>query len=322
MASTIARKSLRMHAVRLASHLAISTRPERRLLNVTSLSSHRRVLLPSPSSRRELSVVRVKRGGMDGEGEASRPGASGAKIEEQVVVDSKKIEQVEKPDEQVAGSKKIEQEEKHGSEAEKESDDEEEEEVESRVGEWFRLSGTCSLVLHRGDITKWYKDGKTDAVVNAANERMLGGGGVDGAIHRAAGKGLFDACFKVPEVSRGVRCPVGSAVITPGFNLPVSQVIHTVGPMYYSEGDPASVLAKAYKNSASLAVKSGVKYIAFPAISCGVYGYPYDEAAEVSIKALQDSAGQLSEVHFVLFEADTYSAWLAEAEEKLERLST
>jgi O-acetyl-ADP-ribose deacetylase (regulator of RNase III) len=97
-------------------------------------------------------------------------------------------------------------------------------------------------------------------------------------------------------------------------------VIHTVGPMYYSEGHPASVLAKAYKSSVSVAVNHGVKYIAFPAISCGVYGYPYDEAAEVSVQALQDSAGQLSEVHFVLFEAGTYSAWLAEAKKKLERL--
>ena len=102
--------------------------------------------------------------------------------------------------------------------------------------------------------------------------------------------------------------------------MKVSHVIHTVGPMYYSEGDPAKVLAKAYKSSVNLAIRSGVKYIAFPAISCGVYGYPYDEAAEVSIQALQDSAGELSEVHFVLFDADTYSAWLAEAKEELERL--
>ena len=111
-----------------------------------------------------------------------------------------------------------EDEEDEGEEEEEDDDEEEEEEEEDRlrVGERFQLTGSSSLVLQRGDITKWCVDGKTDVIVNAANEMMLGGGGVDGAIHRAAGKKLLDACYKVPEVSRGVRCPVGSAVITPG----------------------------------------------------------------------------------------------------------
>lgn len=109
--------------------------------------------------------------------------------------------------------------------------------------------------------------------------------------------------------------------ILAGFKLPAAHVIHTVGPVYYIERDPASLLSEAYKNSVSLAIEKELKYIAFPAISCGVYGYPYDEAAEVSIRVLQESAGQLLEVHFVLFEAGTYAAWLAEAENKLERLS-
>lgn len=103
-----------------------------------------------------------------------------------------------------------------GDEDEEDGEEEEEEEDRFRVGERFQLAGSASLVLQRGDITKWSVDGKTDVIVNAANEMMLGGGGVDGAIHRAAGKNLLDACYKVPEVSRGVRCPVGSAVITPG----------------------------------------------------------------------------------------------------------
>lgn len=116
----------------------------------------------------------------------------------------------------VEGGKKIEQEEKFDTENGKETDDKNQEEVASVEGESFRLTGSCSLILHRGDITKWYKDGATDAIVNAANEWMLGGGGVDGAIHRAAGRELLEACKKVPEVSSGVRCPVGRAVITPG----------------------------------------------------------------------------------------------------------
>lgn len=110
-------------------------------------------------------------------------------------------------------------------------------------------------------------------------------------------------------------------IILAGFKLPASNVIHSVGPVYSSERDPASLLSEAYKNSVSLAIENELKYVAFPAISCGVYGYPYDEAAEVSIQALRESAGQLLEVHFVLFQECTYSAWLAEAEKKLERLS-
>jgi len=121
------------------------------------------------------------------------------------------------PEEQVAEeSKNVEQEERVDTEDGKKTDDKKQEEVASWEGESFRLTGSCSLVLHRGDITKWYKDGKTDAIVNAANEQMLGGGGVDGAIHRAAGRDLLEACRKVPKVLRGVRCPVGRAVITPG----------------------------------------------------------------------------------------------------------
>ena len=133
----------------------------------------------------------------------------------------------------------------------------------------------------QGDITKL----AVDAIVNAANQVMLGGGGVDGAIHRAAGKELFDACFKVPEVRPGVRCPTGEARITPGFKLPAKFVIHTVGPVYRDgqHGEPER-LANCYRNSLALAAQNGCKSVAFPCISTGVYGYPIEDAAEIAVR--------------------------------------
>ena len=122
-----------------------------------------------------------------------------------------------------------------------------------------------------------------DAIVNAANQVMLGGGGVDGAIHRTAGHELYEACLKVPEVRPGVRCPTGEARITPGFKLPAKFVIHTVGPVYRDgqHGEPEK-LAACYRNSLALAAENGCKSIAFPRISTGVYGYPIEEAAKIA----------------------------------------
>jgi O-acetyl-ADP-ribose deacetylase (regulator of RNase III) len=140
-----------------------------------------------------------------------------------------------------------------------------------------------------------------DAIVNAANERMLGGGGVDGAIHRAAGPELLAACRKVPEVSPGVRCPTGEARITPGFRLPARFVIHTVGPVWRggAHGE-ADLLANCYRNSLALARAQGLTSIAFPAISCGVYGYPIEQAAAIAVREV---AG-FSDVKLVAFGAD------------------
>ena len=123
-----------------------------------------------------------------------------------------------------------------------------------------------------------------DAIVNAANQVMLGGGGVDGAIHDAAGDELFEACLKVPEVRPGVRCPTGEARITPGFKLPAKFVIHTVGPVYRDgqHGEPEK-LASCYRNSLALAAANGCKSIAFPCISTGIYGYPKEEAARIAV---------------------------------------
>jgi len=123
-----------------------------------------------------------------------------------------------------------------------------------------------------------------DAIVNAANESLLGGGGVDGAIHRAAGASLLDACRALPQVRPGVRCPTGEARITPGFALPARHVIHTVGPVWRggAQGEPA-LLAACYRASLTLAASHGLGSVAFPAISCGVFGYPPDEAATVAV---------------------------------------
>ncbi|KAI3862901.1 hypothetical protein MKX03_014857 [Papaver bracteatum] len=177
----------------------------------------------------------------------------------------------------------------------------------------FKLSLSSSLKIQRGDITMWSVNGNSDAIVNAANEKMLGGGGVDAAIHRAAGPELGAACFNVPEVRPGIRCPKGEARITPAFQLPVFHVIHVVGPVYHVDNHPEVTLRNAYRNCLKLAKENRIEYIAFPAISCGAYGYPYDEAAATAISTIMESDGDFKEVHFVLFDDDVYDAWLEKA---------
>ncbi|MFK2878426.1 O-acetyl-ADP-ribose deacetylase [Rhodanobacter hydrolyticus] len=128
-----------------------------------------------------------------------------------------------------------------------------------------------------------------DAIVNAANETLLGGGGVDGAIHRAAGPALLAACRALAQVAPGIRCPTGEARITPGFDLPARWVIHTVGPVWHG-GDRAEalLLADCHRNALRLAREHGLRSIAFPAISCGVFGYPAPLAAEVVAGGLHE----------------------------------
>ena len=137
----------------------------------------------------------------------------------------------------------------------------------------------------QGDITTL----AVDAIVNAANQVMLGGGGVDVAIHRAAGPELYEACLNVPEVRPGVRCPTGEARITPGFKLPAKFIIHTVGPVYRDglHGEPER-LAACYRNSLALAAENGCKSIAFPCISTGIYGYPIEDAAKIAVREVGD----------------------------------
>lgn len=139
--------------------------------------------------------------------------------------------------------------------------------------------GMENLSVIAGDITRI----EVDAIVNAANERMLGGGGVDGAIHRAAGPDLLSACRAVREVTPGIRCPVGEARFTPGFRLPAKYVIHTVGPRWHGgTADEPKLLANCNRASLRLAVQIGIHSIAFSAISTGIFGYPLREACQIA----------------------------------------
>jgi len=128
-----------------------------------------------------------------------------------------------------------------------------------------------------------------DAIVNAANPDLLGGGGVDGAIHRAAGPRLLLACRALPQVTPGVRCPTGEARLTPGFDLAARFVIHTVGPVWRGgeHGEPAQ-LARCYRQSLQLARRHRLRTLAFPAISCGVYGYPAADAARIAVACVRE----------------------------------
>lgn len=151
---------------------------------------------------------------------------------------------------------------------------------------------TCVI----GDITEQ----KVDAIVNAANKSLLGGGGVDGFIHKVAGRGLFDECLLLGG------CETGEAKITRGHNLPSKHIIHTVGPIYgRANGKEAEILATCYRNALLLAKERGLASIAFPAISTGAYGYPKPEAAAIAVKTaltfLEEEQTDNIEVRFVLY---------------------
>ena len=161
-----------------------------------------------------------------------------------------------------------------------------------------------SIEFIKGDIT----DMDTVAIVNAANSSLMGGGGVDGAIHRAAGPGLNAECARIGS------CKTGQAVITSGCNLKAKYIIHTVGPVWrggtYNEAD---LLASCYKSSLKLAEDKGIKTIAFPSISTGVYGYPIEQAADIAIKSVADhlkNGSKIEKVTFVLFSDADYKTYV------------
>lgn len=163
------------------------------------------------------------------------------------------------------------------------------------------------LRIIQGDIAKQ----STDAIVNAANSSLMGGGGVDGAIHSAGGPAILDECKKI--VSQSGRLPTGKAVMTTGGNLKARQVIHTVGPVWRGgEHGEADLLASAYRESLTMAAKEGMKSIAFPSISTGAYSYPIELAAGVALRTTVDFLNQeysLDEVLFVLFDSRTYEVF-------------
>jgi O-acetyl-ADP-ribose deacetylase len=161
------------------------------------------------------------------------------------------------------------------------------------------------IVLVRGDITEQV----ADAIVNAANSSLLGGGGVDGAIHRKGGPAILDECRQLRAEQYGGGLPTGQAAATTAGNLKARWVIHTVGPVYAKSQDRSHLLASCHTESLRVADELGAVTIAFPAISTGVYGYPVDEAAPVAIDAVTNADTNVSEVRFVLFDELTHSAF-------------
>lgn len=172
--------------------------------------------------------------------------------------------------------------------------------------------GSGILTLLEGDITK----DDADAIVNAANSALAGGGGVDGAIHRAAGPKLPGACREI--IDKIGRLPAGGAVITPGFDLPARFIIHTVGPIWRggNEGEPDK-LRSAYVQSIARAVENGLASISFPAVSTGVYGYPVEKAAPLALGVMAEALknGSLREIRLYLHGKHAYGLWRSVADD-------
>jgi O-acetyl-ADP-ribose deacetylase len=173
----------------------------------------------------------------------------------------------------------------------------------------MRQTWRVNITLVRGDITTQ----RVDAIVNAANSSLLGGGGVDGAIHRKGGPAILAACRELRAGQLGGGLPAGQAVATTAGELPARWVIHAVGPVYSAAQDRSAVLASCYAESLRLAAGLGAATVAFPAISTGVYRWPMADAARIAVRAVQHSSqgAGLAEVRFVLFDETAFAAFSA-----------
>ena len=161
------------------------------------------------------------------------------------------------------------------------------------------------IVLVEGDITEQH----VDAIVNAANSTLLGGGGVDGAIHRRGGPAILEECREIRATEWPGGLPTGRAVATTAGALPARWVIHAVGPVHSKREDRSALLRSCHAESLRIADELGARTVAFPAISTGVYGYPVDEAATVAIEAVRTADTEVDEVRFVLFSREAYAAF-------------
>ncbi|MDQ3148116.1 MAG: O-acetyl-ADP-ribose deacetylase [Actinomycetota bacterium] len=162
-----------------------------------------------------------------------------------------------------------------------------------------------TITVVAGDLTTQ----EVDAVVNAANSSLLGGGGVDGAIHRRGGTAIVEECRRLRSDRYPDGLPPGQAVATAAGHLPCRWVIHTVGPVYATAEDPAGRLASCHTESLRVADEVGARTVAFPAISCGIYGYPLDEAAPIALGAVAEATTSVQEIRFVLFDEEALAAF-------------
>jgi O-acetyl-ADP-ribose deacetylase len=167
------------------------------------------------------------------------------------------------------------------------------------------MGGVPNILLVRGDITEQ----DADAIVNAANSSLMGGGGVDGAIHRRGGPAILEECKRIRAEHYPDGLPTGQAVATTAGDLPARWVIHTVGPVYAKSEDRSHLLARCHTQSLNVADEVGARTVAFPAISTGVYGYPVQDAAPVAVGSVRGSDTAVEEVRFVLFDQASYEAF-------------
>ncbi|GGK75762.1 O-acetyl-ADP-ribose deacetylase [Streptomyces flaveus] len=167
------------------------------------------------------------------------------------------------------------------------------------------MSATTAIELVQGDITRQ----SVDAIVNAANSSLLGGGGVDGAIHRRGGPAILDECRKLRASQYGKGLRTGRAVATTAGELDARWVIHTVGPVYSQSEDRSDLLASCYRESLRIADELGARTVAFPAISTGIYGWPIDDGARIAVETVRATPTSVEEARFVLFDERAYAAF-------------